>query len=354
MNLAHPHFADPEWLWLAVLGPIGLAVLEVYSSWARKGQLAQMAAPHFLHELTRSHSPGRRLLKNIMLVLALAAAGLALARPQWGEQQEAGQALGEDVVFILDCSRSMLAADVTPNRLQRAKLAILDFMRRHTHSRLGLVAFSGQAFLQCPLTFDFGAFEDALLAVDDRTIPIPGTDVGLALQEAFRAMEKGDRRKLLVLITDGEDLEKGGIRSAEDLGKQGVTIYTIGVGTPAGAEIQVVNEQGRTEFLRDNKGDIVRSRLDEPILRAIAQVTHGAYYPLGPVGEGLAKVRLALEAGAGKGFTPARRFGVDRYHLFIGGVIILLAMEMLIGTRRFRSVRPLGGVTELVAAGNKS
>src|SRR5256885_8785768 len=159
----------PGWLWLAALGPLCLAALQVYSSWARRQQLAQMAAPHFLQELTRNHSPARRLVKNIMVVLALAAAGLGLARPQWGEQQEAGQALGEDVVFILDCSRSMLATDITPNRLQRAKLAILDFMHRNTHSRLGLVAFAGQAFLQCPLTFDFGAFEDALLALDDRT-----------------------------------------------------------------------------------------------------------------------------------------------------------------------------------------
>src|SRR5204863_9225465 len=127
-------------------------------------------------------------------------------------------------------------------RRKRANLAIMDFMRRHGHSRLGLVAFAGQAFLQFPLTFDYGAFEDALLAVDDKTIPIPGTDVGLALKEGFRAMEPGDRRKLLVLITDGEDLEKGGLRAAEELGKQGVAIYTIGVGTPAGAEIQVINE----------------------------------------------------------------------------------------------------------------
>jgi len=295
--------------------------------------LAQMAAPRFLAELTRSHSPGRRLLKNIFLVLSLAAAGLALARPQWGEQQEAAQSLGEDVIFILDCSRSMLAADVAPNRLQRARLAILDFMRRHTHSRLGLVAFAGQAFLQCPLTFDYGAFEDALLAIDDRTIPIPGTDVGSALDEGFHALEKGSRQKLLILITDGEDLEKGGVRKAEELAKQGVTVFTIGVGTPSGAEIQIVNEQGRTEFLRDNKGEVVRSRLDEPTLRSIAQATHGAYYPLGPVGEGLAKVRLALETGAGSGTTPARKFGVDRFHLFVAFVILLLVMESLIGTR---------------------
>src|SRR5206468_1266251 len=149
------------------------------------------------------------------------------------------------------------------------------------------------AFLQCPLTFDYSAFEDALVAIDDRTIPIPGTDVGGGLEEGFRAMEKGGQDKLLVLLTDGEDLEKGGVRAAEALAKKDVVVFTIGVGTPAGAEIQMVNEQGKPELLRDDKGQVVRSRLDEATLRSIAQVTHGAYFPLGPLGEGLAKVRLA-------------------------------------------------------------
>src|SRR5437867_5594016 len=178
MTFTHPHFAEPHWLWLAFLGPVALAALQVYSGWARRRQLAQIAAPHFVAELTRSHSPLRRALKNGLLLFAVAGVGLTLARPQWGEQAAPGHMLGHDIVFVLDCSRSMLATDVTPSRLQRAKLAILDFMHRHGRGRLGLVAFAGQAFLQCPLTFDYGAFEETLLAVDDKTIPIPGTDIG--------------------------------------------------------------------------------------------------------------------------------------------------------------------------------
>src|SRR5437667_1193160 len=277
MTFTHPHFAEPHWLWLAFLGPVALARLQVYSGWARRRQLAQIAAPHFVAELTRSHSPLRRAFKNGLLLFAVAGVGLTLARPQWGEHSAPGHMLGHDIVFVLDCSRSMLATDVTPSRLQRAKLAILDFMHRHGRGRLGLVAFAGQAFLQCPLTFDYGAFEETLLAVDDKTIPIPGTDIGGALEEGFRAMEKSERQKLLVVLTDGEDLEKSGVRVAEKLAKQNVVIFTIGVGTAAGSEIQVLNEQGRLDLLRDNKGQVVRSRLDEPTLRAIAQATHGAY-----------------------------------------------------------------------------
>jgi Ca-activated chloride channel family protein len=229
----------------------------------------------------------------------------------------------------------MLTSDVAPSRLQRAKLAILDYVQRRGHGRVGLVAFAGQAFLQCPLTFDYGAFQDALMAVDDKTIPVLGTDVGRALDEGARAMDKTQRPKLLVLLTDGEDLEKGGVRTAEALAKEGVVVFTVGVGTPAGAEIQLLNEQGKPELVHDKRGEVVRSRLDEPTLRSIAQATHGAYYPLGPLGEGLAKVRLALEnLNAGSASTPARKLGVDRFHWPVTGVLALLVAESLIGTRR--------------------
>jgi Ca-activated chloride channel family protein len=242
---------------------------------------------------------------------------------------------GQDILFILDCSRSMLASDVAPNRLQRARLAILDYVQRQGHGRVGLVAFAGQAFLQCPLTFDYGAFQDSLMAIDDKTIPVPGTDVGRALDEAVRAMDKAQRPKVLVLLTDGEDLEKGGVRTAEALAKQDVVVFTVGVGTPAGAEIHMMNEQGKPELVRDSRGEVVRSRLDEPTLRGIAQATHGAYYPLGPLGEGLAKVRLALDnLNTGSGATPMRKLGVDRFHWPVAGVLVLLVVESLIGTRR--------------------
>ena len=336
MNLAHPHFADPDWLWLAFFGPLALVVLHQYSAWRRRQQLAQIASPEFLAELTRSHSRVRRALKNSLLVVALVGMGVALARPQWGEQTEASHVYGQDVVFLLDCSRSMLATDVSPSRLQRAKFAILDFVQRQGHGRVGLVAFAGQAFLQCPLTFDYGAFQDALMMVDDKAIPVPGTDIGRALEEGFHALDRNERQKLLVLLTDGEDLEKQGIREAETLAKQGVVVFTIGVGTAAGAEIQMFNERGQPELVRDSKGEAVRSHMDEATLRSIAEATHGAYYPLGPVGEGLAKVRLALEdLSNSSGAAPARKLGVDRFHWPVAAALLLLVVESLVGTRRY-------------------
>jgi Ca-activated chloride channel family protein len=335
MNFTQPHFAEPRWLWLAVLGPLLLLALQFYAGRARKQQLAQIAAPDVLANLTRSHSPARRALKNFLLVLAVAGIGLALARPQWGVREITTKNLSEDIVFAIDCSRSMLAADVAPNRLQRAKLAVQDFVRRHTNGRVGLVAFAGQAFLQCPLTFDHGAFEDALLAIDEKSIVVPGTDVGRALDESFRAMEKMDRKKVIVLITDGEDLEKSGVKIATTLATSNVVVFTVGVGTEAGAEIRVINEQGQPELVRDAKGEVVRSRLDETTLRAIAQATKGDYEPLGALGEGLAKVRLAVESqDLFSGAAPTQQFGVDRFHFPLAIVLGLLVAESLIGTRR--------------------
>lgn len=335
MNFANPHFAEPQWLWLAVLGPLLLLGLQRYSARIRRRQLAQIAAPEFVQALTRSHSPWRRALKEALQVAAVAGIGLALARPQWGEQPITGHMLGQDTLFILDCSQSMLASDVAPSRLQRAKLAIQEFVQRQGRGRVGLVAFAGQPFLQCPLTFDYGAFQDALAAVDERIIPVPGTDLGRALDEAYRATDKKRRPKIVVLLTDGEDLEKGGVKVAEELSKEGLVVYALGVGTPAGAEIMVMNAQGRRELVRDRKGEVVRSRLDETTLREIAQATHGAYYPLGPVGEGLAKVQIAVEnLNVASGATPGRKLGVDRFHLPLAVALALVVVESLIGTRR--------------------
>jgi Ca-activated chloride channel homolog len=335
MDFSQPHFEAPAWLWFAVVAPLLLAWLQHRAAVKRQWQLEQIAAPRFAAELTASHSPGRRRFKNILLLLALALAGVALARPQWGELQSRGQFFGEDVVFVVDCSYSMLSTDIRPSRLQRAKLAIADFVREHGRGRVGLVAFAGSAFLQCPLTLDYDAFQNSLEALDEKTIPVPGTDIGRALSEANQAMEKNSRRKLVVLLTDGEDLENGGLKTAQALATNGVVVFAVGVGTPAGSEIQMLNPAGQLELVHDAKGEIVRSRLDEKTLTAIAAATGGNYFPLGPLGEGLMKVRAAVETlDRAAEMKRSRSYGIDRYYWAVAALLALLAAEPLIGTRR--------------------
>ena len=335
MNFSDFHFAEPRWLWLAAGAPVLLAWLHAHAARKRREQLAKLASPQFIGQLTASHSPTRRRVKEMLLLLAFACAGLALARPQWGSMETSNAFVGEDVVFALDCSLSMTTSDVLPSRMQRAKFAMLDFVKRQSHGRVGLVAFAGSAFLQCPLTFDADAFEETLMSLDEKTIPIPGTDIGRALNEAYRAMDKGSRRKLVVLVTDGEDLEKSGIAAAKKLATNGVVVFTIGVGTPAGKEIQTRNPAGQPELLRDAHGEIIRSQLDETTLHEIAQATGGNYFPLGTLGDGLLKVRSAIhKLDTVSGLRPAVKYGVDRYYYCVAVVLLMLVLESLLGTRR--------------------
>ncbi len=209
-----------------------------------------------------------------------ALAGLALARPQWGsvESAQAWRGRGRGVragLFAQHAGHRRFAQPAAAREICHPRFCAA----RQSHGRVGLVAFAGSAFIQCPLTFDYDAFEETLLSVDEKTIPIPGTDIGRALNEAYRAMDKTSRHKLIVLVTDGEDLEKsGGVTAAKNLATNGVVVFTIGVGTRTGKEIQIVNAAGRRELLRGPDGGLVHSRLDEQTLREIAQATGGDYF----------------------------------------------------------------------------
>ena len=335
MNFADFHFAEPRWLWLAAVAPVLLALLQLRAARKRREQLAKIASPHFVEQLTASHSPARRRMKEILQLLIFIFAGFALARPQWGIVENANAFVGEDVVFVLDTSLSMTTTDVLPSRMQRAKFAMLDFVRKQSHGRVGLVAFAGSAFIQCPLTFDADAFEETLMSIDEKTIPVPGTDIGRALLEANRAMDKNAKRKMVVLVTDGEDLEKSGIAVAKRLATNGVVVFTIGVGTPAGKEIQAVNAAGQPELLRNQKGEVVRSQLDEKTLREIAEATGGSYYPLGKLGDGLMQVSSAMHTldVAGSPQAASRR-GIERFYVPLAVFLFLVALEPLVGTRR--------------------
>jgi len=333
MNFANFHFAAPAWLWLAVLAPVLLALLHRHAAKTRREELERMIAPHITGQLTASHSPARRRFKNSLLLAAFALAGFALARPQWGKVETASGWVGEDVVFVLDCSRSMLSTDALPDRLDCAKYSILNFVQRYARGRVGLVAFAGSAFTECPLTFDYDAFDETLLAMDDKTIPDLGTDIGQGLEEARQDMDKHSVRKMVVLLTDGEDLEQTGVAAAKSLATNGVVVFTIGVGTSAGKEIQYVNAGGQKEWVRDARGNVVHSRLDEQTLREIAEATGGQYYPLGPAGAGLMKVRFAVQT-LDTSSARSSENGVDHFHLPIALALALITAESLISTRR--------------------
>lgn len=335
MKMHALHFAAPHWLWLTA----GLAILCVLLFWrsslARRRQIAGFADAGQRDALLASHSRTMRVVKNTLLFIALLALGLALARPQWGETEEQIDRKGGDVVFLLDTSKSMLARDVTPNRLERAKTAMLDFLRRNAGGRVGLVAYAGDAFLQCPLTLDYDAFEDSVRELDTDTVLVPGTDIASALFAGRSALDKAERKKVLVLLTDGEDLEKVGVAAAKKIAAEGVAVFTVGVGTPNGGVVQVPGPDGALTPLLDGRDQPVTSRLDEGTLRSIAEATGGTYRRLDSIQGGMADVVSALKDPQSKSAVVFRkRRGIDRYQWPLAVAIFLLVGESLLRTRR--------------------
>ncbi len=340
MDFATPHFENPGFLWLTALILAALAGVLTYSARRRRQQLATFAEEELSARLLAAHSPARRAIRQTLLLGTVALFGVAMARPQWGEESERLDREGEDTIFVLDTSKSMLVSDVLPNRLERAKLAIQDYLRRHGRGRVGLVVFAGQAFLQCPLTLDYDAFIETLRSADEKTIPVPGSDLARALDEASRAFEKNEGRRLLVLLSDGEDLEGTAVKEAQELAKEKVTVYTVGVGTAAGGTIEIYDERGLRAPVTTPSGQPVVSTLDEKTLRSIAEATGGEYQALGAIGEGMDQVRKAVTtSGKKQSAAIVRTRGIDRFHFPLGVAIVALVAESLIGTRR-KSRRP--------------
>jgi Ca-activated chloride channel homolog len=330
-------FAEPIWLFagLAVIA----ALLGLYRRFdlRQRAALAEFASHHLLAKLTASFSPGRRQVKRALFAAAIALAFVALARPQWGYHWEEQKRRGIDILFAIDTSKSMLTQDVNPDRLTRAKLAITDLVNKLDGDRVGLIAFAGDAFLQAPLTLDYNAFQESLDAVDIGIVPRGGTDISSAIQEAQAALgPETKNRKILVLVTDGEDLEAKGIDAARAAAKDGLTIYTVGVGTAAGGLIPIPGTDGGTDFLKDDSGQFVKSHLDESTLKQIAQVTGGLYEPLGQQGQGLQTLYDQALALLPKQDLASRTQKVydERFQWPLALGLACLLASTLIGTRR--------------------
>jgi Ca-activated chloride channel homolog len=335
------HFADPVWLWVTAAALLVFGLLLWHSSRARKLQLATFAHPAVAPRLLRAHSPARRMIKNALLAAALLLAGMALARPQWGLTEETIQRRGEDVIFVLDLSKSMLARDVQPSRLDRAKLAVLDYVHRQQGGRVGLVVFAGSAFLRCPLTLDYAAFEESVTEATPDDLYVPGSDLARGIISAKNAFEKTAERRVIVLITDGEDLEKTGIKAAQEFARDGVIVFALGVGTPAGTTVQVIQQNGQVAPLLDASGQPVVSRLDEETLRAIAEATGGTYRRLENIGQAMNDVVRSLRSTDVQAAGVAlKRRGIDRYAWPLAVAILLLLAESFLNTRRRKRADP--------------
>lgn len=323
-------FAEPYYLFGLLLLPLIFLIMWRGDRLAKK-RLAKVASPRLLRGLTDPALPLLRLARRFLLLCALACFIVALARPQWGYSELSVTHRGRDILLAVDTSKSMLANDVVPNRLTRAKLAAEDLIQAMPGDRFGLIAFAGEAQVEAPLTLDFPSVLDALAKLNTDTVERGGTDFAAAIRGAEQALGKQlGNYKAMVLFTDGEELDEDGLAAAKDVAKFGIRIFTVGVGSSEGSAIPA--ESGSP--LRDRNGQVVRSKLDEQFLRQLAEATGGFYCRLSPtaiprlVSAGLQKL------SEGNIDERSLRTPIERYQWPLSIGLLALFLSAILSERR--------------------
>lgn len=315
----------------------GLILFFIWSDKNKKKALSAFADKKVLVSLVASFNPKNYRLKKIIIVAACSLIVFALMRPQWGFNWQEVKRKGLDIVVAVDVSKSMLAEDIKPNRLERTKLALADFTKHLNGDRIGLIAFAGSAFLQCPLTVDYNGFLLSVENLDVNLIPRGGTCLSCAINEAVKSYEGGVKKyKVLIIITDGESHTGNPERAAQLAKAEGIKIFSIGIGTSQGELIPITYESGSKGFLKDRDGNVVKTSLDETGLEKIALTTGGSYVRAGSAEFGLELIynqklskmeRRELEAKMAKRYE-------ERFQIPLFLALVLLIAELFIGDRR--------------------
>jgi Ca-activated chloride channel family protein len=329
-------FVNQEYLYALLLLPVLLAFF-LWSRRRKRKALERFGNLHLLDKLMVSYSPARQRLKMFLVLASLFFFLIALARPQIGTKLEEVKRRGIDIIVAVDVSLSMLAEDIKPNRLEKAKHEVAGLINRLEGDRIGLIVFAGEAFVQCPLTLDYGAAKMFLDIMDPGLIPVQGTAIGGAMEKAILAFEQKERKhKVLILITDGEDTVEDPLKAAEAAEKEGIVIYPVGIGSPQGVPIPIYNSTGtRSGFKKDSDGNVVTSKLDQLTLEKIALQTNGRYYGATASEMELGRIYGEIEKMETKELS-SRIFSQyeDRFQYFLAIGLLLLLAEAVYPERR--------------------
>ena len=268
-------FANIEMLWWLLTIPVFIIGYILYTRCKRR-QLAEFGDPELVSELMPDASKARPVVKFSLLMVALALLIMAAARPQYGQKEKTVKRQGIEVMIALDISNSMMAEDVAPNRLDRAKQMLSKMIDRMVDDKVGLVVFAGEAYTQLPITCDYVSAKMFLNTITPALIPTQGTAIGAALETSIRSFgsQESDAGRAIVLITDGENHEDDAIAAAKHARELGIQVFVVGIGKPEGSPIPIV---GTNNYIKDRSGQVVVSRLNEDMCQQIAQAGNGIY-----------------------------------------------------------------------------
>jgi len=329
-------FANIDMLWGLMLIP-AFTLLFILSRLTRKRALRKFGNHHVISELMPFVSKTRPVFKFSLLMLALAFFIVGTARPQFGSKLKKVQREGVEIIIALDVSNSMMAEDIQPNRLERAKRAIARLVDRLKDDKIGLIVFAGDAYTQLPITSDYNSAKLFLEAVNTQIVPRQGTAIGAAIQMAIRSFTPGgEANKTIVVITDGENHEDDPVNAAQEAVSGGISVHTIGMGLPQGSPIPVT-KNGQTDYMRDNQGNVVITKLDENTLEKIATTGNGIYVRANNAQVGLNALfdeinkmqKVEMETLVYSEYD-------DQFQYFFAAGLLLLLLEYLILERKNR------------------
>lgn len=330
MNLFQ--FKYPEYFWLLLLIPIFILLFIVVKYFRRKA-LKRLGNEDLIKQLMPDYSPYRILFKNILIGTALIFLILAAARPQSGNKVKIKTTKNREIIFALDVSNSMLAQDVKPNRLHRAKQIIGELYQKNPYDRMGLIVFAGEAFVQIPLTSNFSNSEVILSSITPNVIPVQGTNLSKAIDLSVNMFDKSDSKtqKLILILTDGENHEQKAIDAAKKAKEQGVIISTVGIGKKSAVPIP---DPKTNEYKKDKNGKTVMTKLNEVLMQQIANAGGGKYFDTGNFFSDISKIQHQINTLGEKGGKTEVQDYADLFPYFIFIAFVLLITEFIFLERR--------------------
>lgn len=327
-------FENPQYLYWLLVIPVLVAIYILTRLW-KKRQFTRFANISLREFLIPNFSTARSNTKFVIFTVIITLLILGAANLQSGSKMERAKREGIDMFLCLDISNSMHAEDIEPNRLARAKQSINKLISKLGGDRIGIIVFAGNAYVQLPITTDYSAAKMFLSTVETDMIPTQGTEIGRAIELAVKSFGEGENSKAIVIISDGEDHENGdAVKAAQEAAKLGIKIYSIGMGLEEGAPIPLYNQYGkRTGYKKDKKGDIVITKLDDNMLRQIAQIGNGIYVRASNSNVGLDKIYEDISKADKSEFESMVFTDYDdQFQWFICAAILLLIIEILISS----------------------